>query len=129
MGLSSEKKSWRQMWHQQCSYLLAIPRETLIKFSFSTASRDTVAPDETGDPGDDDRIRAVHKENAAGCFFGRDGAGSTVGRVVRADRAALSESGGRAASGGSGTDAADLLFAAVVQLVGPGGGGGAVRFG
>src|SRR5437660_9562721 len=44
-------------------------RETLIKFSFSTASRDTVAPDETGDPGDDDRIRAVHKENAAGCFL------------------------------------------------------------
>src|SRR6266849_5007768 len=75
------------------SCAIFIIRETLIKFSFSTASRDTVAPDETGDPGDDDRIRAVHKENAAGCFFGRDGAGSTVGRVVRADRAALSESG------------------------------------
>src|SRR6266849_1155337 len=109
-------------------FLVRHSRETLIKFSFSTASRDRVAPDETGDPGDDDRIRAVHKENAAGCFFGRDGAGSTVGRVVRADRAALSESGRRAASGGSGADAADLLFAAVVQLVGPGSGGGAVRF-
>src|SRR5438094_5515736 len=34
---------------------------------------------------------------------------------------------GRAAAGGSGAHAADLLFAAVVQPVGPGGGRGAVR--
>ena len=34
-----------------------------------------------------------------------------------------------AAAGGSGAHAADLLFAAGVQLVGPGGGGGAVRLG
>ncbi len=50
-------------------------------------------------------------------------------RVVRAGRAALSQAGERAAAGGSGAHAADLLSAAVVQPVGPGGGRGAVRLG
>ncbi len=36
------------------------------------------------------------------------------------------QAGERAAAGGGGADAADLFFAAVVQLVGPGGGRGAV---
>ena len=48
---------------------------------------------------------------------------------MRADRAALSQAGQRAASQGTGEDAADLLFAAVVQPGGPGGGRGIVRFG
>src|SRR5205809_1568803 len=60
---------------------------------------------------------------------GGDGAGGAVGRVVRAGGAALSPAWERAAAGGSGAHAADLLFAAVVQPVGPGGGRGAVRLG
>src|SRR5438093_12054 len=58
---------------------------------------------------------------------GGDGAGGAVGRVVRAGGAALSPAWEGAAAGGSGAHAADLLFAAVVQPVGPGGGRGAVR--
>src|SRR5437899_2467224 len=48
---------------------------------------------------------------------------------VRAGGAALSPAWEGAAAGGSGAHAADLLFAAVVQPVGPGGGRGAVRLG
>src|SRR5437762_10274085 len=58
---------------------------------------------------------------------GGDGAGGAVGRVVRAGGAALSPAWEGAAAGGSRAHAADLLFAAVVQPVGPGGGRGAVR--
>jgi hypothetical protein len=58
-------------------------RETLNKCSFSTTSLDKVAPDEiskpTEDTGDDDRIRAVYEEDAAGNVLGRDGASGTVG--------------------------------------------------
>src|SRR5438132_6438282 len=50
-------------------------------------------------------------------------------RVVRAGRAALFQAWEGAAAGGSRAHAADLLFAAVVQPVGPGGGRGAVRLG
>jgi hypothetical protein len=63
--------------------------ETLNKCSFSTTSIDKVAPDEiskpTEDTGDDDGIRAVYEEDAAGDVFGRDGAGGAVGKVVRPD--------------------------------------------
>src|SRR2546428_10485483 len=62
-------------------------------------------------------------------FLEVDGAGGAVGRVVRAGRAALSPAWEGAAAGGSRAHAADLLFAAVVQPVGPGGGRGAVRLG
>src|SRR5438034_7469332 len=58
-----------------------------------------------------------------------NGAGGAVGRVVRAGGAALSQAWEGAAAGGSRAHAADLLFAAVVQPVGPGGGRGAVRLG
>jgi len=46
-----------------------------------------VDPDsqQTEDTGDDDGIRAVHEEDAAGDVFGRDGAGGAVGEVVRLD--------------------------------------------
>jgi hypothetical protein len=52
-----------------------------------------------------------------------------VARAVRAGGAILSEAWERVATRGSGAHAADLLFAAVVQPVGPGGGRGAVRLG
>ncbi|GAC1437664.1 MAG: hypothetical protein NVS1B11_21200 [Terriglobales bacterium] len=52
------------------SALFSALRETLNKFCHSTASIDKVAPDEifeqTEDTGDDDGIRAVHEEDAAG---------------------------------------------------------------
>src|SRR5580700_8510041 len=64
-------------------------RETLNKCSFSTTSKDKVAPDEisksTEDTGDDDGIRAVYEEDAACNLFRRDGAGGAVGKVVRLD--------------------------------------------
>src|SRR5207244_13555119 len=75
------------------------------------------------------RRRAVHKEDAASDISGGDGAGSAVARVVRAGGAALSQAWERAATSGSRAHAADLLFAAVVQPVGPGGRRGAVRLG
>src|SRR5207237_3682324 len=50
---------------------------------------------------------------------GGDGAGGAVGRVVRAGGAALSPAWEGAAAGGSRAHAADLLFAAVVQLSDP----------
>jgi IS5 family transposase len=48
--------------------------------------------------------------------------------AVRANRAILSEAGLWPPAGRGGADAAHLFPAAVVQSVGPGGGGGAVRF-
>src|SRR5205823_10799612 len=84
---------------------------------------------ETEAPGDDDWLWAVHEEDAASHISGGDGAGGAVGRVVRAGGAALSPAWEGAAAGGSRAHAADLLFAAVVQPVGPGGGRGAVRLG
>ena len=48
---------------------------------------------QTEDTGDDDRIRAVHEEDAAGDVFGRDGAGGALGEIVGTDRAALSQAG------------------------------------
>src|SRR6185437_9240504 len=83
---------------------------------------------EAEDTGDDDGIRALHKEDATGEVLGRDGAGGAVGEVVRPDRAALSHGGQRATAERTGADAADLFPAAVVQPVGPGGGRGALRF-
>src|SRR5207244_5844994 len=68
-------------------------------------------------------------EDAASDISGGDGAGGAVARVVRAGGAALSQAWERAATGGSRAHAADLLFAAVVQPVGPGGRRGAVRLG
>src|ERR1039458_1547922 len=62
-------------------------------------------------------------------FFGGDGASGAVGRVVRAGGTGVCQGGEWAASGGGGADAADLLFAAVVQSVRPRGGRSAVRFG
>lgn len=51
-------------------------KETLIKCSLSTASKDKVCQHElvpqAEDPGDDDRIRAVHEEDAAGDLSGSD---------------------------------------------------------
>src|SRR5436190_17915415 len=58
----------------------------------------------------------------------RDGAGGAVGGAVRADRAVLSEAGQWPAADRGRADAAPLFLAAVVQSVGPGGGGGALRF-
>src|SRR5437879_13203651 len=66
------------------------------------------------------------KEDAASDISGGDGAGGAVVRVVRAGGAALSQVWERAATGGSRAHAADLLFAAVVQPVGPGGRRGTV---
>src|SRR5215831_14106376 len=58
----------------------------------------------------------------------RDGAGGAVAGAVCADRAILSEVGQWPAADRDRADAAHLFFAAVVQFVGPGGGGGALRF-
>src|SRR5215469_1395197 len=52
-----------------------------------------------------------------------------VAGAVRADRAVLSKAGQWPPAGRGRADAAPLFLAAVVQSVGPGGGGGAVRFG
>src|SRR5208283_5137755 len=68
-------------------------------------------------------------EDATGGVSGRDESGGAVAPAVRADRAALSQGGQRAAAHRGGTDAADLFFAAVVQPVGPWGRRGAVRLG
>src|ERR1022692_908936 len=81
---------------------------------------------EAEEPGNEQRIRAVQQEDASSGVSGRDGAGGAVGGTVRPDRAGISEGRQRAAAGGSGADAAGLLFATVVQPVGPGGGRGAV---
>src|SRR5439155_25014846 len=111
----------------------ANPKETLNKFCLSTTSIDKVATDgifeQTEDTGNDDGIRAVHEEDAAGGLFGRNGAGGAVVEVVRAGRAALSQGGQRAATERTGSDAADLFSAAVVQPGGSGGGRSAVRLG
>src|ERR1022692_2099408 len=104
-------------------------RETLIKLSLSTANAATVSADEAEDTGDDEWIRALQQKDAAGIVFGRDGAGGALGQAMRADRALLPDGGERTASGRCGADAAHLLFAAMVQPVGPGGGRGAVRLG
>src|SRR5256884_8254156 len=82
---------------------------------------------EPADPGNEAWFEAVQEEAAASHISGGDGAGGAVGRVVRAGGAALSPAWEGAAAGGSRAHAADLLFAAVVQPVGPGGGRGAVR--
>src|SRR2546429_7480172 len=84
---------------------------------------------EPADPGNEAWFEAVQEEAAASHISGGDGAGGAVGRVVRAGGAALSPAWEGAAAGGSRAHAADLLFAAVVQPVGPGGGRGAGRLG
>ena len=60
------------------------------------------------------------RKTPASHISGGDGAGGAVGRVVRAGGAALSPAWEGAAAGGSRAHAANLLFAAVVQPVGPG---------
>src|ERR1039457_6150128 len=102
-------------------------RETLIKLSLSTANAATVSTDEAEDTSDDEWIRALQQEDAAGIVFGRDGAGGALEQARRADRALLPEGRQRAPASGGGADAAHLLFAAMVQPVGPGGGRGAGR--
>src|ERR1019366_1681924 len=104
-------------------------RETLIKLSLSTANAATVSADEAEDTSDDEWIRALRQEDAAGFVFGRDGEGGALEQAMRADRALLPEGRQRAPASGCGADAAHLLFAAMVQPVGPGGGRGAVRLG
>src|SRR5438094_5540240 len=69
------------------------------------------------------------EEDAARDVSRGNGAGGAVARVVCAGDAALSPAWEGAAAGGSRAHAADLLFAAVVQPVGPGGRRGAVRLG
>src|ERR1700736_6462113 len=66
--------------------------------------------------------------DAAGSVSCRDGARCAVVGAVRANRAILSEAGQWPAADRGGADAAHLFLAAVVQSVGPGGGGGALRF-
>ena len=68
-----------------------------------------------------------YKEDAAGCVSGRNGAGGSVERVVFAGGTVLSEGRQRTPSGGHRAHATDLLFAAVVQSVGPLRGRSAVR--
>ena len=63
-----------------------------------------------------------------GRFSGRDGAGCAVVGAVRADRAVLSEAGQWPYAGGLERMLRIYVLAAVIQSVGPGGGGGAVRF-
>src|SRR6266511_4315927 len=83
---------------------------------------------EAADTGDYDGVRAVLEEDEA-CFVSeRDGAGGSVGRVVLAGRAALSEGGHRTPSSWDRAHAADLLPSAVVQPFRPGGRGSPVRF-
>src|SRR5271163_386664 len=124
--------AWTPLAVFSCPVVLEA-KETLIRCCLSTASIDKVIWHElfqsAEDTGDDDGIRAVHKEDAAGDVSGRDGAGGAMGQVVRVDRAALSEAGQRKTAERVGTDAADLFSAAVVQPVGPGGGRGFVRLG
>src|SRR5215813_11960982 len=69
------------------------------------------------------------KTTRRAAFLAEMGAGCAVVGAVRADRAVLSEAGQWPPAGRGRADAADLFFAALVQSVGPGGGGGAVRFG
>src|ERR1700730_15844774 len=58
----------------------------------------------------------------------RGGGGCEWGGVVRVDGAVLSEAGQGPPASRRRADAAYLFVAAVVQSVGPGGGGGALRF-
>src|SRR5208337_356512 len=57
-------------------------KETLIKFSLSTARSDKVAPDElphqAEDTGNDDRLLTLYQEDAAGGVSGRDESGGAV---------------------------------------------------
>src|ERR1017187_5385328 len=109
--------------------LRTVARGTLIKLFLSTANAATVSADEAEDTGDGEWIRALQQKDAAGSVFGREGAGGAREQARRAERALLPEGGQRAPARGGGADAADLLFAAMVQPVGPGGGRGAVRLG
>ena len=92
-----------------------------------------MTPDEISkqskDTGDDDGVRAIYEEDTADDILGRDGASGAVDKVVRLDRAALSEARQRTTAERAGKDAADLFSAAVVQSGGPGGGRGLVRLG
>src|ERR1700741_2383232 len=74
-------------------------------------------------------VLKVRPGGAAGRVSGREGAGGAVVGFVCADRAVLPEAGQWPTPGRGRADAAYLLLAAMVQSVGPGGGGGAIRFG
>src|SRR5215813_7695705 len=69
------------------------------------------------------------KTTRRAAFLAEMGAGCAVVGDVRTDRAVLSEAGQWPPAGRGRADAAHLLPAAMVQSVGPGGGGGALRFG
>src|ERR1700730_1879479 len=62
-------------------------------------------------------------------FFGRDGSKNPLGIDSGTGRAALPEGGQRHPADADGADAADLLYAAVVQPVGPCDGRLALRLG
>src|ERR1700719_3787485 len=63
------------------------------------------------------------KSNPARAVPGRDGCGDSVDAADCADQPALPQGGTGPTAAGIGEDAADLLLAAVVQSVGPTGGG------
>src|SRR6516165_2803063 len=80
----------------------------------------------TADSGSTGEFREVRAEVQAGTVSRPDGASGAVGGVTSLDRAALSERGERAASGGFVDHAAGVLSAAVVQSERSWGRGGAV---
>src|SRR5690349_24859953 len=73
-------------------------------------------------------VRVLRQNDAAGGVSFRDGGRCAVVGAVRGDRAILSEAGQWPAASRGRADAAHLFLAAVVQSVGPGGGGSALRF-
>src|SRR5690242_16964375 len=73
-------------------------------------------------------VRALREDDAAGGVSFRDGRRCAVVGAVRGNRAILSEAGQWPAASRCRADAAHLFLAAVVQSVGPGGGGSALRF-
>src|SRR4029453_15525136 len=72
-------------------------------------------------------IRAPREGETANAVSRGDGARSAVETVVRIDPTGVQQGRHGAAAGGIGTDAADLLPAAVVQSVGSGRGRSVVR--
>src|SRR6201997_4131667 len=69
------------------------------------------------------------KTTRRAAFLGEGGRGWAVVGFVWPDRAVLPEAGQWPSPGRGRADAAYLLLAAMVQSVGPGGGGGVIRFG
>src|SRR5260221_14283630 len=97
-----------------------------LRFKRTERSAGQDFDDEADDAGNG-RVRALRQDDATGDVSGGDGAGGAVASAVSADRAGLSKGRQRSPTGRSGADAAHLLSPALVQPVGPGGRGGAVR--